>query len=672
MAATHSWEVPQDAWGVRPDVGVGAGGDDEFSDSDLSDGPILDPQDEFIEFALDLLNFRCLNARQFCTMMFFAGRAGLGKCKKYGHRPGAPSGHYARHLDPILGFKHFNTKFYEVKIPSHSKVDMSRTMHTSPMLMPHETLIYDMIAEPGAITKLNEQVTSNSLPPCYYEHVVVRNNAGMSQHVVPIDVYLDFVPYTITDSVLGVWVHNIITNRRYLVAVLRKRTLCTCGCKGWCSFHSLFAALTWSLRSLAHGRWPNARHDGEAWGTMDVDRARRAGEVMPLKAAVLYIRGDWAEYAHTLGLPAWNDGLRPCYECVGFGSDLYNGRDCSAHGLRWRCNDEDAYQDACRRCEIRLRLTARTRTDLVVRLQYDRRDTGPRGRALCREVPGLLLVVGDRLEPSETLPNVDGLDALAMPATVTFWRRSEETLTRHRNPLFAEDIGISMHKSLTVDTLHTLYLGVMNAWCKLVVWLLLLSGLYGDAATGFVGCVLSFRHRLMEWYKARHRRFPTENLTRVSDFTKNMVGKRTAPKMKTKGAETWGVLLFLIHELRLQYERLGERAVRLLLAGEALENMIGVWNKHGRVLPAPAVEDNLSEQLIVQCFLLLLEAQPSKDFCPLHKARAPRKQQSFTWLVSVFCGVVDNTPVSIRSASSTTRGTCYSWSPRTRSFPSTT
>ena len=39
--------------------------------------------------------------------------------------------------------------------------------------------------------------------------------------------------------------------------------------------------------------------------------------------------------------------------------------------------------------------------------------------------------------------------------------------------------------------------------------------------------------------------FPDRNLTRVHDITPAMVGTKADNKLKTKGAETWGVLLFL-------------------------------------------------------------------------------------------------------------------------------
>jgi hypothetical protein len=56
-----------------------------------------------------------------------------------------------------------------------------------------------------------------------------------------------------------------------------------------------------------------------------------------------------------------------------------------------------------------------------------------------------------------------------------------------------------------------------------------------------------------------------------------MLGTRNDRKLKTKGAETYGVLLFVVEQLRQFGDRAGEHHRRLLLAGESLEFMIRTW-----------------------------------------------------------------------------------------------
>ena len=198
------------------------------------------------------------------------------------------------------------------------------------------------------------------------------------------------------------------------------------------------------------------------------------------------------------------------------------------------------------------------------------------------------LRAGDRLEPSPGVPDVGMLGELPLPAEIVMWRSGSESLTKHRNPLFDEELGTLPQRCVVVGTLHCLYLGVMLVWCRVVLWMLVDAGIYGAMSTdeeNIQTAVLVLRHNLMEFYKARHRERPGENLTRVSDLTPKMLGSRTEPKCKTKGAETWGMLLFLLGELQLHVGRLGDRGVRLLAAGQALEEMVGIWNRHGRVLP---------------------------------------------------------------------------------------
>ena len=246
---------------------------------------------------LSLLMGRTLNSQQFCVAMWWAGKGGLREAIPYGFRPGAPSGHYSRHLDPLLGFKQHNKSLYEIDVPGHSKADLSRTQLTMPVAPVHEVM-GQAFEEVGFRTRLREAVASKALPPCYFQHPTVRANPD--ELVAPASIYLDFVPYSQTDSLLCIWLVSVFTEQRFLFAVLRKRSICQCGCKGWCSLNALFRALVWSLKALASGKWPSARHDGGDWRPSDQWRAARAGEALPLKVACLYVKGDWAEYSYSL------------------------------------------------------------------------------------------------------------------------------------------------------------------------------------------------------------------------------------------------------------------------------------------------------------------------------------------------------------------------------------
>ena len=462
MATRHAWELPGHSWeqGQALEDDLHWGHVDSDSDADEIGSS---NSDNFIQFMISLLLTRTLNCKQFCIAMYWANLGGISAAKKFGFRPGAPSGHYSRHLRTVLSDS-TRRGFYNISVPGLSRSDMSRSAHTIPVQPPHETLPYDVLANDGGITRLREVVNSKTLPPSYYTNPVVQQNPD--ELVIPISVYLDFVPYAVNDSILGIWIHNMSNDRRYLFAVYRKRYACQCGCKAWCSIFVLLETLAWSLRALAKGEWPNCRHDHEAWTSDDAVRSSRAFEKLPFKAAVCFIKGDWSEFAHSMGVPSWQHSLRPCFGCNGFGADLMNSEDCTPSGLRWTSNTAVAHEEACSRCETHIVITDENRDVIAARLAYDKRERGGRGRCLTRSIPELNLQLGDRLEPNSNLGDVSRFEELPVGKTVVFWRMGMESMVKHRNPLWDPALGLSII-SLSVDVLHAVYLGIMNTWCSL-------------------------------------------------------------------------------------------------------------------------------------------------------------------------------------------------------------
>jgi hypothetical protein len=531
---------------------------------------------------------RVLNARQLCEQMHLAHLAGIAEARMYALGPGAKSGHYQRKLDSVLGGR-AEGELYELPVPGHGKHDLERQVHSCWVLVPHEEMAADM-AKPGFATLLGERL--EGMPQAYWQHPLVIAE-GERSRVAPLALYLDGVPYSITDSVIGFWLICLTTSKRYLFAVFRKRLSCQCGCKAWCSFHAFFTYVRWTLLALAQGVMPTHRHDGTTWRDTDLERSLLAGTSLPFKACVIYIKGDWAEYAHTLGFPTWRDGIRPCFECNAFGENLYDTLSHSCDALNWRCNEDADYDATCSRCELPVRLRDEAARQMVLRvLRPDKRTNGSQGLALASDLPSLGLVANDRLEPSAGLPDVHALDVVALPADVIFWRPSLESLARHRNPLFCNLLGMSPKRSLTIDALHALYLGVMKSWCVAALWYILLSGMYGAIGTAeenLAAALLGLRHDLMQWYKDSSGEFPY--LTRLSDLTAKMIGKPLARRCKTKGAETWGFMLFLISVLTRSSAFFGAGGAAYLTAGRHLKRVVDIWHEHGTNVPPSAVQD---------------------------------------------------------------------------------
>ena len=187
-----------------------------------------------------------------------------------------------------------------------------------------------------------------------------------------------------------------------------------------------------------------------------------------------------------------------------------------------------------------------------------------------------------RLEPSEYLPDVGAFFTLSVfPHPVLFWDPKEDTLLRHRNPLLSGTIAGLSPLSCTVDTLHCLYLVLFNAFVSLILWTLIDLGHFarGSNQDEIVANSLTvIKSRLNAWYRARHSLARREKMTRVHEFTSKMLGDKGAGKVKTKGAETWGVLLWLLKELE---SKPNVPALARLAAGvRSLEEMVLVWS-HG-------------------------------------------------------------------------------------------
>ena len=85
--------------------------------------------------------------------------------------------------------------------------------------------------------------------------------------------------------------------------------------------------------------------------------------------------------------------------------------------------------------------------------------------------------------------------------------------------------------------------------------------------------------------------YPSEKLTRVSDMTRKMVGEPNDPKPKTKGAETYGIVLFVCMFLRARWNMLDPDGQRLCAAGEILIDIVKAFEKHGFKIDAVATQD---------------------------------------------------------------------------------
>ena len=478
-----------------------------------------------------------------------------------------------------------NNMFFNMYVPSQGKHDLERTTRTIPILPGHEQFVADMEEPNNPLpSMLQKMKDADELPPSYYNHPVVQSTH--CQAVYPLAIFLDGVPYSLTDGVVGFWLVSLVCGRRFLIGIVRKRNLCGCGCRGWCTFYHMFLMLHWTLHAFKRGQHPDARYDGPWEDGVDDVRKSKSNQAFVFLCCLMYIKGDWMELGVTIGLPTWQDALRPCWGCNCFLQNMFTVRDLSFENLVWAINEDEDYFQACSRCELIVILRGEEDKKSILRyLRYDKRKDGARGRALVRDVlvNGVSLKANDRAEPSRQLIDVGALDNVATyPLEITFWRPSQETLTRRRNPIFDPELGVTPKRCLVADVLHAVFLGILLIWCRVSIWSLILGGAYGYSGVNhehIVAAILVVRSSLMRFYTAYERENPGEILTRLADLTPSMLGKPSEQTLKTKGAETWGFALFVVSELKTHSAMLGASGQRLLHAGDMLVQTIRIW-KH--------------------------------------------------------------------------------------------
>ena len=357
----HDWEKHDShCWG--------ANSDDETSSQDAA-------AHEFMELLLEEYFSGIITAMTFCLLCHYAHAGGLAgdAASKYGMPPGRSSGKYKAHLDDQLHFKRQRRYMYHYDVPGRQRRSEERCSITLAAKPAHETLESDY-KNPSYSTQLREAIREGLLPPSYDDHPVVLENP--TELVAVVGIYMDALPYSQVDSVLGVWAINLVTGARHVMMLLRKRMACACGCRGWCTYHGILHFIHWVIQCLASGSNPLQRHDGSSFKSSFHDelRSQAAGTALTFKTAVLKLKGDWQEFAERLGFPNWSSGIRPCFCCNACGDELYDPTSCSLFACGWQLNSDDDYDRACSRCELWIVLTSSEELRSVVgALYYDRR-----------------------------------------------------------------------------------------------------------------------------------------------------------------------------------------------------------------------------------------------------------------------------------------------------------
>ena len=427
---------------------------------------------------LSLLALCKLTAIDFCILCPYAALAEVpgADFAFYAYPPGMPTQRYQEHLDRVIPG---GGPYYPVDVPTQLG-NGTRGVRSIPTSYVPAQLVAEFEGNPAIGAALHG--TSETVPDVMqtegYNHnplvVAARERGGPLP--LPLAVYLDGVAFTSqlagrSDTVIGVWIINLVTWKRHLYSVQRSLDRRRCGRRRWCSFFPVFLALQWQLLSLQLGKASPLRHDLSVW---DPGVEALARDIYGFACMLLWIKGDWDELRKALGLQGWTSWCNPCFVCEAIKEELHSVyRSAMLDSLPWPLRSGESYDASCRTCEIEISIaTAGERAALVGGLGRDVEKRRVAKKTIAR-FPRLQL--HDRLHPSVHLLDVGAVESMRLPRVLTFWRPTWHGDScvdpmRFRCPLFCTQLSTSPQSSVAIDSLHTLYFGPMMRCEAAVFW----------------------------------------------------------------------------------------------------------------------------------------------------------------------------------------------------------
>jgi hypothetical protein len=576
------------SWDQREYADPHADDHDSNCDIDPDDMNLEECSIEFLNLLTSLKLAGTLSAKQVCLLSFWARGGGLcNPGASLAVHPAKEGGAFSKHFDKVIGLdRELKGEFYEFPMPMLERWSLGRTVGPNFANFAYKQIKSEVENVPGFWDSLRADIDKGDFGLAYSEHPLVVCNPA--ETIVPLGIYLDGVAYQNRDKALGLWIINLSTNKRHLAMVFKNKAFCRCGCHYWCSLYSAFEVLGWLVRTMASGKYPSTRHDDSQWALGDSNHDL-ADTSLGYKAAVIMVKGDWAEFALTMGMPTWAHHTHPCFacKCTGGGDGtMKQTQGVSVLGLPWAPKTDADYKASVATSMQTVTVASQAEhSRLLGSLKYDKSKQGSRGRTVMCDIAALNLQKGDRVEPSALCREVGSLDARAVfPHTVNFWRPSRSELTRHDNPLFREGTHVTI-QTLCADEMHTMHLGVFASFCVTVLWAVILQNVWGlstDEAdeTRHRRLALRLRHELVSWYAARKKSHPDEPVYEIPDFDLSTLGSQESPVLKAKAAET-GTLVKFCADLCRTFEHKLQGGRALVGCASALETYMRITRNSG-------------------------------------------------------------------------------------------
>ena len=252
------------------------------------------------------------SAEEICIVAYYVKWMGAkGTLAKLAKAPGDPStGHYNEKLKTVTGLE--DGDYEVVEVPGCDPVrPSSRAKVKVAMHHPHDSVNEECVRNPMLKQQLADLVARRALPKLYLDNPVAIASGYTAQ---PIVVYVDGVPTTRRDGVLAFWCYILHSDERRLICSIRKRRLCRCGCRGWCSIWPIWNHIKWSFRCLSLGEFP---HDGATGRPLTAPwQLAVAGKEMQVIGSFYGFKADRLEFSGTFGLPPCSSKHAPCNDCM--------------------------------------------------------------------------------------------------------------------------------------------------------------------------------------------------------------------------------------------------------------------------------------------------------------------------------------------------------------------
>ena len=170
-----------------------------------------------------------------------------------------------------------------------------------------------------------------------------------------------------------------------------------------------------------------------------------------------------------------------------------------------------------------------------------------------------------------------------VPFNATFWRVRRDCFNRpidslsHRSPLFNTRLCTSPSRSLAIDTLHTVYLGIMQ---RLVATILMRVLWCNPWKTRLENRVKRLEADMFVFYDKQK----VPHQTRVNMMTPKMLPEEHGPNhhggiLKLKASETYVVLKFAVYELEVHADCNVYKHSELLGAARALVTWVQTMHR---------------------------------------------------------------------------------------------